>query len=64
MNCVCFVCRQDKNLETMSVKAHGVFSDLDEYVKVVADYVEYFAEVIAALQELSQSVPYLSVGEP
>ena len=52
---------QDKANEVIQVKAHGIYSDLDEYVKVVVDWVDFLTEVTATLNEITQVIPYLSV---
>lgn len=48
----------------LHVKAYGVDSDLDEHVRVVADWVDFQTESVAALNEIMQSIPLLSVRAP
>lgn len=45
------------------MKAHGIYTDLEDCVRVVIDWVDFQAEVISSLSEITQVVPYLSVRE-
>ncbi len=52
---------QDKSLELIVPKAHGIVADLDELMKVACDWVDFHTEVLAIMSEVFTSVPLLSV---
>ena len=56
-------CRaQEKAFDLFVSKAHGIYSDLNDYVEVVANWVDFQTECVTILVEVTQKIADLGVS--